>query len=228
MKRYKCRDFVVVLREKKMTRKWLIESVRIASISDAGYDFEVGYSKPLRRLLPFILRKQLVWDENFDFGSPVLFEVIQGIKTFDFLKKNKVDFYQKDSFGNNLLHEMISFDAEDEVFLLVLDFYKSHWHIDDSDDDGFSALSCAIKFGKIGKASALLDVGADTMSRSKNGLTPWKQAIICLDGEDKSIACLELLASKSKPSKDYLSELIQCAGELNHERTITWMEKNLV
>jgi hypothetical protein len=213
--------------------------VDAAEFYDAGHDYEAGYAKPLKRLLPHILRKELVWSVDYEdgdidkVGEPILFMVASaGVKTLNFLKRNKVDFYQKDSYGKTLLHKFSHFDEYDEmVFMWTLNWFKAHGYVDAIDNDGFTALSGAIKFGSINKARQLLEAGADAMSRAKSayqngtGLTPWTQAIICLDGEDKGIACLELLMSKSKPTTELITEMIELAKSLSHLKTVKWIKK---
>jgi ankyrin repeat protein len=230
-----------------MKRKFLYrkpKETNIRGLHDAGDDYKLGYAKTLKRLLPHILRKELIWTEvdlqdNGQIekcGEPVLFYVASsGIKTLEFLKSKKVNFYQKNSDGYTLLHQFSHYDEYDtDVFYWVLEWFKEHGYVDATTNDGFSALSCAIKFGAVNKAKKLLEAGANPMSQAKSaylnaqGLTPWTQAINCLDGEEKRIACLNLLLSKSKPTPELITEMLESARFLNYSEIAKWIEKNLL
>jgi ankyrin repeat protein len=235
---------------KRMKRNFFHHKPKEASIveiQDAGYDYELGYTRTLKRLLPHILRKELEWGEVvYDYGDgcvkkmktgrPILFSVaVAGVKTLEFLESKKVDFLQADSDGNTLLHHFSHEDVYDmDVFVWVLDWFKKHGCIDVQTNDGFTALSGAIKFGTVNKAGQLLAAGANPMIRAESayqggkGLTPWTQAIICLDGEEKGIECMTLLASKSKPDADSIMEMLEDANAMRHMKMVKWIEENLL
>lgn len=189
---------------------------------EASGAFFDGDESGVRRLLPYILKKE-VTD-----GVPVLFYVVDNVELLEFLAGNGVDFYQRTELGGESLLHQVSLGDEDEVFEWVLRWYKNKSIIDATDDAGITTLSSLVKFGNAARAARLVDSGADLKSVAENGLTPARQAVLCIEGEEDALECLSMLFSKGLAlNVDELTLLGQAARSLNRLSIAKYIDEKL-
>ena len=182
----------------------------LIDLFEAGEAFVGGDESGLRRLLPYMINKEVYGE------SPVVFYVADDVGVLDFLCGEGVDFYQKTKLGGSSLLHQVSLRGTDEVFEWMLAWYKDNDLVDASDDAGVTSLSSLIKFGNVSRATRLIESGADLKSVAENGLTPALQSVLCLDGEKEGIKCLSMIFSKGLAlNVDEFTSLGQTARSLN-------------
>ncbi|AOK15519.1 hypothetical protein WT26_05485 [Burkholderia cepacia] len=194
----------------------------IVDIFEAADEFAAGNLSPITRLLPRIERGEFLE------GVPILFYVVRSREIFDFLDGRGVNFLQKNELtGHNLLHDAILEDGS-EIFEKVLSWYSSRGLVDDPDINGITPLSSALKFGKVERVERLIDSGANMLSVASNGLTPIKQALYCLEGEDVAISELDMLFKKGIAiSSSEIQDLVKSAVFLGKKKVSKWIEDNV-
>jgi hypothetical protein len=194
----------------------------LIDLFEAGEAFVGGDESGLRRLLPYMINKEVYG------GSPVVFYVADDVGVLDFLCGEGVDFYQKTKLGGSSLLHQVSLRGTDEVFEWMLAWYKDNDLVDASDDAGVTSLSSLIKFGNVSRATRLIESGADLKSVAENGLTPALQSVLCLDGEKEGIECLSMLFSKGLAlNVDELTLLGQAARSLNRLSIAKYIDEKL-
>lgn len=192
----------------------------VNDLFEASGAFFDGDESGVRRLLPYILKKE-VTD-----GIPVLFYVVDNVELLEFLAVNGVDFYQRTELGGESLLHQVSLGDESDVFEWVLGWYKDKNIIDTTDDAGITTLSSLVKFGNAPRATRLVDSGADLKSVAENGLTPARQAVLCIEGEEDALECLSMLFSKGLVlNVDELTFLAQTARGMNRLNLENYIEK---
>jgi ankyrin repeat protein len=194
----------------------------IVDVFEAADAFASGDLAPIERLLPKIERKEIFED------VPLLFFVSKSQDIFDFLEKRGVDFLQKNArTGDTFLHN-VTLDGGSDIFEKVLAWYSDRGLIDASDNSGITALSVALKFGLIDRAERLIDRGADVSSVALNGVTPFRQALYCLEGEDVAISELNLLVARGgRISADEVLDLKNAAMALGRRKVADWIEGHM-
>lgn len=193
----------------------------IVDIFEAADEFAAGNLSPITRLLPRI-------DRGGFLRGAILFYVVRSREIFDFIDEKGVNFLQKNELtGHNLLHDAILGDGS-EIFEKVLSWYSSRGVVDDPDINGITPLSSALKFGKVERVERLIDSGANMLSVASNGVTPIKQALYCLEGEDVAISELDVLFKKGiAVSSSEIQDLVESAVFLGKKKVSKWIEDNV-
>ncbi|VWC35883.1 hypothetical protein BLA6993_06714 [Burkholderia lata] len=194
----------------------------IVDIFEAAGAFSEGDLAPIQRLLPNIARQDVLE------GMPVLFQVARSRAIFDFLDANHVNFLQRNErTGDTFLH-CATLDREAALFEKAVAWYAARSLLDEPDRSGVTALSAAFKFGLIARAEKLIDAGADMSTVAANGLTPIRQALYCLDGEDAAISGLNVLLRRGvQVSRDEALHLKQAASDLGRNEVAKWLDGHL-
>ncbi|WP_421546908.1 hypothetical protein [Pseudomonas sp. QD4] len=201
----------------------MIDEVLIVDLFEAGDALINGDTGAMERLLPRLKRGESYND------VPMLFYVADSIESVEFLAANDVDLFQKsDLGGGNLLHR-VALEHDDPVFEWVLAWYRKHNRVDQADDHGITVLSMLLKFGHIERVKRLIDNGASLSSAACNGLTPARQAVICMEQERDAMAGLELILSHGLIlGSDELEYLAQTARAINRPTLARWIEEDLL
>jgi Ankyrin repeats (3 copies) len=190
-----------------------------SEIFEAPVDFLIGKPSRLDSLIKLMHLGRTIDDR------PIIFFMLDNLDVIKYLDANGVDFFIFDEFvgGHTTLHH--SLESDESIFRWIVDKYKKNGKIDVKNEDGFTALSQAIKFGKLHYAQILLEAGADPKSSDLQGLSIAKQAIYCIEGEDVGISGLKLLIKNGLTfSNEDKKELIQNANFLSQHD----MEKYLL
>ncbi|EPL07189.1 ankyrin repeat domain-containing protein [Pseudomonas sp. CF161] len=201
----------------------MMDEVLIVDLFEAGDALVNGDTGAMERLLPRLKRSESYND------LPMLFYVADSIECLEFLAANKVDLFQRSHLGGgNLLHR-VALEHDDSVFEWVLAWYRKHNSVDQADDHGITVLSMLLKFGHIERVKRLIDNGASLSSAARNGLTPARQAVICMGQERDAMAGLELILSHGLIlGSEELEYLAQTARAINRPTLARWIEEDLL
>ncbi|MEO2216053.1 hypothetical protein ABGV49_03100 [Chromobacterium vaccinii] len=191
------------------------------NIFEADEELVNGSDVKIKKVIPLIEANQ-----EID-GTPVLFIIADGESTLEYLIKNHpLLLEKKDINGWTLLHAATA-GFSDICFDKILNFFKNSKQLNIKDNDGFSPLSIAAKFGNTDKLQKLIVHGATT-STTPLETSPLYQAIININGEDVAIYCLQILSNDIKKiSPEEKQSLIEASQKLKMAKLENWIKGTL-